>query len=197
LVVLIAAALLGRLAGFVRHRIWLAGLIALLRLIRLVLLSHKYTFLVSAGALRARATVLIPHSTPHPIARLPADSTRVSRCPPLRVHKAKRLRGRAQKSFRKNLQNYLKPAICVSNLEFEGIEEKLVAETRADGNLMTALGAAAAQNCCACLRLHPGEEAVGLGAVAAVRLKGTLRHDKNSCGRRTLPLELFSYSSNL
>jgi hypothetical protein len=25
---------------------------------------------------------------------------------------------------------------------------------------------------------------VGLGAVAAVGLEGTLRHDKNSCGRR-------------
>jgi hypothetical protein len=40
LIVLIAAALLGCLAGLVLHRIGLAGLIPLLRLIRLVLLCH-------------------------------------------------------------------------------------------------------------------------------------------------------------
>jgi hypothetical protein len=40
LIVLIGAALLGRLAGFVWHRIGLAGLVALLWLIRLVLLCH-------------------------------------------------------------------------------------------------------------------------------------------------------------
>ena len=49
---------------------------------------------------------------------------------------------------------------------------------------MAALGATAAKNGCARLGLHAGEEAVGLGAVAAVGLEGTLRHDKNSCGRR-------------
>jgi hypothetical protein len=35
-----AAALLGTLAGFVRHLIGLSGFIALLRLIRLILLCH-------------------------------------------------------------------------------------------------------------------------------------------------------------
>jgi hypothetical protein len=41
---------------------------------------------------------------------------------------------------------------------------------------MTALGAAAIQDGGASLGLHAGEKAVGLGAVAAVGLKGTLRH---------------------
>jgi hypothetical protein len=36
---------------------------------------------------------------------------------------------------------------------------------------------------------------VGLGAVAAVRLKGTLRHDKNSCGRRRLLLKLLAIAA--
>lgn len=40
---LVAAALL-RLAGFIRHRIRLAGLVTLLRLIRLILLIHNSTF---------------------------------------------------------------------------------------------------------------------------------------------------------
>jgi hypothetical protein len=55
---------------------------------------------------------------------------------------------------------------------------ELVAETGADGDLVTALGAAAIENGGTSLGLHAGEEAVGLGAVAAVGLKGTLRHDK-------------------
>ncbi|OJV44183.1 MAG: hypothetical protein BGO25_13960 [Acidobacteriales bacterium 59-55] len=54
--------------------------------------------------------------------------------------------------------------------------ESLVAVTGADGDLVAALGAAAVENGGARLGLHAGEEAVGLGAVAAVRLKGTLRH---------------------
>src|ERR1700677_4885123 len=53
---------------------------------------------------------------------------------------------------------------------------RLVAEARADCNLMAALGAPAAQHRCARLGLHPGKEPVGLRAVAAVRVKGTLRH---------------------
>jgi hypothetical protein len=70
-----------------------------------------------------------------------------------------------------------------SNFAFEGIivngdAGELVAEAGADGDLMTALGAAAIKNGGARLRLHAGKEAVGLGAVAAVRLKGTLRHEK-------------------
>jgi hypothetical protein len=72
---------------------------------------------------------------------------------------------------------------------------KLVAETGADGDLVTALGAAAAKNGCTCLGLHAGEKAVGLGAVAAVGLKGTLRHDKNSCGRRRLLLKLLAIAA--
>ncbi len=54
--------------------------------------------------------------------------------------------------------------------------EELVAEASADGDLMTALRAAAAEHCGSSLRLHAGKEAVGLGAVAAVGLKGTLWH---------------------
>jgi hypothetical protein len=81
-------------------------------------------------------------------------------------------------------------------LELEGIGViELVAETGADGNLVTALGAAAAQNSGTGLRLHPGQKPVSLRAVAAVRLKGTLRHDKNSCGRRTLLLELLAIAA--
>jgi len=56
--------------------------------------------------------------------------------------------------------------------------QRLVAETGADGNLVTALGATAAEDGGTRLGLHAGKEAVGLGPVAAVGLKGTLRHDK-------------------
>jgi hypothetical protein len=71
----------------------------------------------------------------------------------------------------------------------------LVAEASADGDLVTALGATAAEDCGTCLGLHASEEAVGLGAVAAVRLKGTLRHDKNSCGRRGLLHKLLAIAA--
>ena len=70
-----------------------------------------------------------------------------------------------------------------------------VAEAGADGDLVTALGATAAENGGTRLGLHAGKEAVGLGAVAAVGLKGTLRHDKNSCGRRRLPLKLLAIAA--
>jgi hypothetical protein len=73
--------------------------------------------------------------------------------------------------------------------------KRLVAETGADGNLVTALGTAAAEDGGACLGLHTGKEAVGLGAVTAVGLEGTLRHDKNSCGRRGLPLKLLAIAA--
>src|ERR1700679_2526445 len=72
---------------------------------------------------------------------------------------------------------------------------ELVAVTSADGDLMTALGATAAEDGCTSLGLHTREEAVGLGAVAAVGLKGTLRHDKNSCGRRRLLLKLLAIAA--
>jgi hypothetical protein len=62
---------------------------------------------------------------------------------------------------------------------------------------MTALGATTAENCGTGLGLHTAEEAVGLGAVAAVRLKSTLRHDKNSLRQEMVPAQNFSYSSNL
>jgi hypothetical protein len=73
--------------------------------------------------------------------------------------------------------------------------EELVAEASADGDLMTAFGAAAAEDGGACLGLHAREEAVGLGAVTAIGLKGTLRHDKNSCGRRKLLLKLLAIAA--
>jgi len=58
----------------------------------------------------------------------------------------------------------------------EGLSE-LVAEACGDGDLVAALGAAAIEYGCTGLGLHAGEKAVGLGAVAAVGLEGTLRHD--------------------
>jgi len=76
-----------------------------------------------------------------------------------------------------------------------GARSELVAEACADGDLVTALGATAAEDGCTSLGLHAGEEAVGLGAVAAVGLKGTLRHDKNSCGRRRLLLKLLAVAT--
>jgi hypothetical protein len=57
---------------------------------------------------------------------------------------------------------------------------RLVAVTGADGNLMTALGATAAEHGSTGLGLHTGEKPVGLRAVAAVRLKGALRHGTDS-----------------
>jgi len=75
--------------------------------------------------------------------------------------------------------------------------KQLVAETGADGDLVTALGAAAAQDGGARLGLHAGKEAVGLGPVAAVGLKGTLRHDKNLLRQERAPAQTFSDSSNL
>ena len=56
--------------------------------------------------------------------------------------------------------------------------KELVAVTGADGDLVTALGAATAENSGSCLGLHARKKAVGLGAVTAVGLKRTLRHDK-------------------
>ena len=72
----IAAALLG-LAGFIRHRIWLAGLVALLRLIRLVLLCHNTRSSISRRFFVRVQRVLIPHSTPTSDGRLPIDSMEV------------------------------------------------------------------------------------------------------------------------
>jgi hypothetical protein len=72
-----------------------------------------------------------------------------------------------------------------------GSIERLVAKASADSDFVTALGATAAEYSGACLCLHAGQETVGLGAVAAVGLKGTLRHDKKLLRRRKLPLKLF------
>jgi hypothetical protein len=59
LILLAAAALLGPLAGFVRHLVGLTGLISLLRWIRLILLCHNIAP-VSASAFHLRVrTVLI------------------------------------------------------------------------------------------------------------------------------------------
>ena len=73
--------------------------------------------------------------------------------------------------------------------------EELVAETGADGDLVTAFGPTTAEDGGTCLGLHAGKKAVGLGAVAAIGLKGTLRHDKNSCGRRVLLLKLLAIAA--
>jgi hypothetical protein len=58
-------------------------------------------------------------------------------------------------------------------------QEELVAEAGGDGDLVTALGAAAAQNGSAGLGGHADEEAVNFAATAAVGLKGALRHDRD------------------
>jgi hypothetical protein len=52
----------------------------------------------------------------------------------------------------------------------------VVAETGTDGNLVASLGTPAAQHGCARLGLHAGQKPVCLRAMAAVRLKGALRH---------------------
>jgi hypothetical protein len=74
---------------------------------------------------------------------------------------------------------------------------ELVAEAGADGDLVTALGATAAEHCGTCLGLHAGKEAVSLGAVTAVGLKSTLRHDKKLLRRGKHLLKLLGCCNNL
>jgi hypothetical protein len=62
---------------------------------------------------------------------------------------------------------------------------------------MTALGTAAIEDSGASLGLHAGQKAVGLGAVAAVRLKSTLRHDKKLLRRVEHLLKLLGCCNNL
>ena len=57
LILLAAGALLSPLAGFVRHRVGLAGLVALLRWIRLILLCHVSSPDHQRALLVARANV--------------------------------------------------------------------------------------------------------------------------------------------
>jgi hypothetical protein len=57
------------------------------------------------------------------------------------------------------------------------VTARLVAEACGDGNLVTALGAAAAENGCSGLGGHANEEAVDLAATAAIGLEGALGHD--------------------
>jgi len=73
----------------------------------------------------------------------------------------------------------------------------LVAEACADGNLVAALRAAAAEHSCAGFGLHAAEEAVGLGPVAAVGLKGALGHGKKLLRRSALLLNLLVCCNNL
>ena len=58
-----AAALLRGLAGLIRHRILLPGLVSLLCILWILICHDSITPFVSAGALRARATVLIVGSS--------------------------------------------------------------------------------------------------------------------------------------
>jgi hypothetical protein len=74
---------------------------------------------------------------------------------------------------------------------------KLVAEACADGDLVTALSAATAEDGSTGLGLHASQETVGLGAVAAVGLKGTLRHDKKLLRRGEHLLKLLGCCNNL
>lgn len=57
-----------------------------------------------------------------------------------------------------------------------GVTRELVAETGRDGNLVTALGAAAAQDLGATLGGHAAQKAMDLATTAAVGLEGALRH---------------------
>ena len=77
------------------------------------------------------------------------------------------------------------------------LQEELVAVTGADGDLVTALGAAAVENGGASLGLHTAQEAVGLGTAATVGLKGTLRHGTKllNVAGVSLPIK-FAYCSN-
>jgi hypothetical protein len=75
--------------------------------------------------------------------------------------------------------------------------KELVAETGADGDLMTALGATAVKNGGTRLGLHARKKAVGLGAMAAIGLKGTLRHDKKLLRRVEHLLKLLGCCNNL
>jgi hypothetical protein len=70
--------------------------------------------------------------------------------------------------------------------------QTLVAVTRADRDFVAALGAAAAEYSCAGLRLHARKEPMGLGAMAAVRLKGTLGHVSGSCSIFSLSQQFLS-----
>jgi hypothetical protein len=72
---------------------------------------------------------------------------------------------------------------------------ELVAETGADGDLVTALGAATTEDGGTCLGLHAREEAVGLGAVAAIGLKGTLRHDKKLLRQEIAPAQTLAIAA--
>jgi hypothetical protein len=57
---------------------------------------------------------------------------------------------------------------------------KLVAESCANGDFVTALGATPVENSSTSLGFHAGKKPVGLRAVAAVGLEGTLRHGNGS-----------------
>ena len=60
---------------------------------------------------------------------------------------------------------------------------------------MTALGTTAAEDGGACLGLHAREEAVGLGAVTAIGLKGTLRHDKKLLRQEIAPAQTLAIAA--
>ena len=77
-----------------------------------------------------------------------------------------------------------------------GLKE-LVAETGADGDLVTALGTTTVEDGGTGLGLHAGQETVGLRAVAAVGLESTLRHGTKLLRRRELLLKLLGCCNNL
>jgi hypothetical protein len=76
-------------------------------------------------------------------------------------------------------------------------KQELVAVTSADSDFVTALRTAAAEHGGSCLGLHAGKKAVGLGAVAAVWLESTLRHDKKLLRREQHLLKLLGCCNNL
>ena len=62
------------------------------------------------------------------------------------------------------------------SLEGDGVERRLVAVAGGDGDLVAALGAAAAEHGGSGLGGHANEEAVDLATAAAIGLDGALGH---------------------
>ena len=96
--------------------------------------------------------------------------------------------------WQKKIKNF---EIDTSSRQTRPYSKELVAVTGADGDLVTALGAATAENSGSCLCLHAGKKAVGLGAMAAIWLESTLRHDKKLLRRVEHLLKLLGCCNNL
>src|SRR5882762_11202127 len=89
---------------------------------------------------------------------------------------------REEEGTEKSVDRALSDTACISSLlcamqmHYAAEYGRLVAVTCRDSDLMTALCATAIKDGLACLGLHAGQEAVGLCATTAVRLKSALWH---------------------